>query len=83
MDNPHGNLMEWSISRRFGAYVVYWDGVRRWEHCQKPDNIFRKGNQENLLVWDKHTDAFFKADLEEKQRLHDVCFGLESETLKA
>lgn len=50
-----------------------------WDHClDKPEwfskeNRFRNGNQEQMLVWDRHSDAYKNASPEEKQRLERMA----------
>lgn len=82
-DNPNGNLLEWAESKGWPGLLVYWDGVRRREHFLTPANIFRTGNQENCLVFDKHTEAWFRADDEERERLSSLCFGVDLQAGKA
>jgi hypothetical protein len=58
--------------------VVYWDRVeavgdtREWQNA---NNIFRDGDQSNVLVHDRHTDYYRDASTEEKKRLERECFG--------
>jgi len=82
-NNPLGPLSDWVESIGRPAYMVYWSGVRRKPHWTTPDNIFRKGNQEDLLVWDKHTDAYRDADHAEKERLHAMAYGVANPVAEA
>ena len=72
--NPIGALSDWIGQIGLPTCTVYWDGVRPKPYWFHSDNIFRMGNQENLLVWDKHTDAYRYADDEGKRRLEASCF---------
>lgn len=84
LGNPEGNLMEWAQSRNVPSYVVYWDGVRPMEHALVPDSIFRKGDQSNCLVFDRHTEIYHRASDEERRRLESMCFlGVDPEPQKA
>lgn len=74
-DNPLGCFSEWVESLGFPANVVYWSGCYEKKDWFMPDNIFRKGDQSNLLVWDKHTELWERSDLQEKSRLVKECLG--------
>jgi hypothetical protein len=69
-----GCLLDWMAKRGREAFLVYWDGVwpkRDW--FERP-NIFRRGDQSNMLMWDKHTDLYSRADAAEKTRLEAMAF---------
>jgi hypothetical protein len=57
--------------------LVAWDGFyderKDW---RKPDNIFRRGDQSNCLVWDRHTELYAKATPEEKAMLEQLADGM-------
>jgi len=70
-----GNLMEWHWSKGLPAYVVNWTA----ETCEpnryfEPDNIYRLGDQSNLLVKDKHSLIYDEASPERKKELERMCF---------
>lgn len=74
-----GNIYEWFKESRYNAKVVYWDGVCNISedpdaHCWRAPNIYRKGDQSNLLVKDKHSVIFDEASPEERARLQRMCF---------
>jgi hypothetical protein len=46
-------------------------------HCHLPEG-FRLGDQKNMLLWDKHSDAFADADAKERHRLYNLMLGLEA-----
>lgn len=56
--------------------LVAWDGFYddpdQW---RKPDNIFRRGDQSNCLVWDRHTQLYSVADAEAKATLEQLAEG--------
>src|SRR5574342_852706 len=54
--------------------IVYWDGSR--EITGPIVNGYRNGNQEQLLVWDRHTDLYAEAEPEEKKKLEDLANGI-------
>jgi len=66
--------------RKFGRYctpvrMVTWGGIYSLEDCRKPDNVFRKGSQQDLLVWDGRCDEYRNANPPEKQRLTNLADG--------
>jgi hypothetical protein len=77
-----GCLTEWFLSEEKYVGLVYWDGVCDMPTCspesdfrfQTAKNIFRRGDQSNMLVWDKHSDYYRDADESEKARLARMCF---------
>jgi hypothetical protein len=79
--NACGAFCDWvGYERGLESMAVYWDGD--WDildnseaHCLTSPNIFRRGDQSNMLVWDKHTLAYEEADETEKRRLEAMCFG--------
>lgn len=53
--------------------IVYWDGNRGI--TGPVVNGYRNGNQEQLLVWDRHTQMYADAGPDEKQKLEDLANG--------
>lgn len=68
----HGpnNFSLWAFRRGFPSLMVTADG-QTWPKSQwrKPPNIFRRGDQSNMLVWDRHSDIYKEADESNKHRL--------------
>lgn len=54
---------------------VRWDGIDQPQDWRKPENIFRRGNQEQCLVFDRHTDLYRDASEEEKIKLAKLADG--------
>lgn len=52
------NIANWYESTRKPAMLVTFDGEYSKPDWNKPENTFCKGDQSNLLNWDRHTDAF-------------------------
>lgn len=73
--NPEGSFLNWCQKQGYTCKVVYWDGVHDIVDGMKPDNIFRKGDQSNLLVFDRHTKLWADADVEERMRLTDMTYA--------
>jgi hypothetical protein len=78
-DNPVGPFSEWA-EKQGEAAIVLWD----WTLCPYRyegdshkfiTNGYRSGNQEQMLAWDKHTDAYRDADDDEKARLSAMMRG--------
>jgi hypothetical protein len=71
---------EWNISRQYvnegkPSMLVTWDGEYSFPDWRKPDNIFRRGDQSNILVLDRHTEIFKHASDEERERLSKLSDG--------
>lgn len=66
-------LTEWFRSQNKECYLVDWETEHTQEHWRTGQNIFRRGDQSNVLVYDKHTDAYRDADAAEKNRLEAMA----------
>lgn len=56
------NFGLWAALKGYPSLLVTAQGVYPMEHWRKPANIFRRGDQSNVLVWDRHTDLYAQAD---------------------
>lgn len=68
------NYMEWFRERGLPVKMVTWTGcydVPEWRDFSVP-NIFRRGDQSNLLVHDKHSDFYAAANPATKRHLEAV-----------
>lgn len=65
------NFSEWFRERGLPVKLVTRDGVYDREQWRKPENIFRRGNQSNCLVWDKHHQEYFNADHATKKAMEE------------
>lgn len=78
---------EWCFSEWFektfqrAPLVVHWDSVN--DLSEHVENGYRDGNQEQLLVWDRHTDLYASASESEKAQLQRLAFGLAREQPEA
>lgn len=61
--------------RGLPSLLVTWDGEYPIEHWRTPKGIFRKGDQSNCVVWDRHTDIYARSSPEEKVRLTRLSDG--------
>ncbi len=58
----------WLHSQNLPALMVTWDGELAQSDWRKPPNIFRRGDQSNMVVWDRHTKVYADAnDADRKQ----------------
>ena len=55
--------------------LVTWDGSYDLPDWRKPPNIFRRGDQSNLIVRDRHADAYTVSDAEGKAKLEGLANG--------
>lgn len=69
-------VTEWAGERGLKRLQVTWDTVRDIEDAHNPDEtgIFRRGEQNAMLIHDRHTDLFRDAPDQEKRRLERLCF---------
>lgn len=83
-DGPRFESGEWSITDWFhntlcGRPVmqIRWDGEEPIEKAREASHtgIFRRGEQNEMLLWDRHTDLYRDADPEEKKRLEQLADG--------
>ncbi len=70
------NFTQWVHSQGKPALMVTWDGIYGQSQWRSPANVFRKGDQSNCLVWDRHTLAWQNAVPEDKRRLTRSADGL-------
>lgn len=64
------NFSLWAHAAGYPALLVTADGAS-WvkPDWRKPMNIFRRGDQSNVLVYDRHTEVYANASAEEKKTL--------------
>lgn len=56
--------------------LVTWDGCYDLPDWRKPDNIFRRGDQSNILVKDRHADNYEASDEAGKANLARMVDGI-------
>jgi hypothetical protein len=66
-ESQPNNFLGFMLGRGMTGYLVTWDGIYGPEDYRKPTNVFRRGDQSNCLVWDKHTDIFRDATPEQRE----------------
>lgn len=57
------------------SYLVTWQGILHREAWFALANGFRRGTQEDILVWDEHNIVWQRADDAERERLSAVAYG--------
>lgn len=67
------NISEWAYRTGYPVVLVTADGRYFRGDWRKPANIFRRGDQSNCLVWDRHTDLYRDADPITKRSLENLA----------
>jgi hypothetical protein len=63
------SLTWWFIKNQKGAYLVTPNGVVGANQFRSLSNIYRRGNQSNLWIYDKHSDIYDNASRIQKIKL--------------
>jgi hypothetical protein len=74
-ESQPNNFLGFLLARGMTGYLVTWDGEYGPESYRTPDNIFRRGDQSNCLVWDHHTDLYRDADKAQKELTAQLADG--------
>lgn len=69
------NVTMWARRQGFQTRLVTWDGDYAPPDWRKPSNIFRRGDQSNLLVHDRHCAAYAASDAANKAMLERLADG--------
>lgn len=69
-------ITKWYQDRKLPVYMVAVDGIYGVSNWRSPSNIFRRGDQSNCLVWDRHCDIYAAATDHEKVTLEKLADGL-------
>lgn len=70
------NFTQWAGSKGYRTMLVTWDGVYDLPDWRKPPNIFRRGDQSNLIIWDRHAEAYAVSDAKGKAFLERLADGV-------
>jgi hypothetical protein len=75
----HGpnNFSRWALSKGYPVIMVTKDGEYWQRDWRKPDNIFRRGDQSNCLVWDRHMLVYSQSTTEERRKLEKDADNVE------
>jgi len=63
----------WMMQQGKPAMMVTWDGVYHMQDWRKPQNIFRRGDQSNCIVFDRHNDIHESATPKDKKILEQLA----------
>ncbi len=74
--SPTPNITLWADWKGFKTMLVTWDGAYDQPDWRTPPNVFRRGDQSNLIVRDRHCDAYEVSDAEGKARLERLADGI-------
>jgi len=68
-------VTRWLMENNQAAGQVRWDGEDSLAMSRAPHlgGIFRRGSQNEMVVWDRHTVIYDRADNVEKQRLEELA----------
>lgn len=70
-----GSIAEFTIASKMPCKMVTWEGSYDRSHWRDPENIFRRGDQSNCMIRDRHTDIYAEATPEEQARLARLADG--------
>jgi hypothetical protein len=70
------NVTMWARQNGYQTRLVTWDADYDMPDWRTPPNIFRRGDQSNLMVWDRHVEAYAASDAEGKARLERLADGV-------
>lgn len=62
---------------RLGCWLVTWEGVYAKKNWRTPTNIFRRGDQSNALIYDRHFDLFEAMDDDARLLWTSLADGIE------
>lgn len=65
-------VTDWMRERDLPTMQITWDGAQEQDQWRVPENIFRKGDQSNMLVLDRHTQIYHESDAEGKLKLEEM-----------
>ncbi len=63
------SLTDWCINEGYGAWLVTPEKTVPLAESRSLPNIFRRGDQSNIWIYDKHTEVYDNAAAKEKTRL--------------
>lgn len=70
------NFMQWYEDMGYPVWMVTWSGEYLKSQWRKVPNVFRSGDQSDLLVCDRHTDIYLKTDPVNREHLRRLADGL-------
>ncbi len=67
------NFTQWTRNKGKKTMLVTWDGVYDYDQWRDSPNIFRRGDQSNCIVKDRHCEAYEASDEKGKQFLESLA----------
>jgi len=75
-ESGNNSITSWAKRSGYPVILVTANGRYYLENWRKGDNIFRRGDQSNCLVWDRHTDIYASSSPAEKSKLEHAADGI-------
>lgn len=69
------NFTQWARANGFKTMLVAWSGVYDQPQWRTPKNVFRNGDQSDLIVRDRHCEAYEVSSPEGKAILEKLADG--------
>jgi hypothetical protein len=69
------NFTRWFEERGDSCRIVTWDGCYHKQDFRTPPNVFRKGDQSNLIIRDGQTDMYEQANAQRRAELQMFANG--------
>lgn len=63
------NFTKWAGAEGITPLMVTWEGIYTTDGWRTPKNIYRRGDQSNILAWDRHTKIYAEATPERQREL--------------
>lgn len=68
-ESGKNSITQWALRNGYPAILVTANGRYYQDSWRKGENIYRRGDQSNCLIWDRHTDIYRDADPGYKKQL--------------
>ena len=75
-ESGENSISAWAERSGYPVILVAADGRYYRENWRRGDNIFRRGDQSNCLIRDRHTDIYAAASPEERVKLERLADGI-------
>lgn len=72
-ESGRNNFSLWAADHGYPSLLVTQDGIHERHDWRVPPNIFRRGDQSNCLVWDRHTLVYADATAEQKKEYEQAA----------
>lgn len=69
------NMTRWATLQGYGTWMVTWNEILSQHEWRKPANCFRRGNQSDCLMWERHSLVWFNASPQDKLNLSRSADG--------